>query len=79
MALGLGRPRGQGRSGEQSQSQAVLDFFNNSFLITQQFEGLRALEWEIEGEELITSTSSAYITDEFLQKIVRVKKSSSDE
>lgn len=29
-----------------SNSQAVLDFFDNSFFITDQYAGLRALEWE---------------------------------
>ena len=29
-----------------SPSQAVLDFFNESFYITPQFDGPRALEWD---------------------------------
>ena len=49
-----------------SSSQSVLDFFNNCFYITDQYDGLRALEWEEEGEELICATSSAYMTDAFL-------------
>jgi len=54
-----------------SSSPAVLDFFNNSFYITDQYDGLRALEWEEEGEEKICATSTAYITDEFLQSLVK--------
>ena len=61
-----------------SQSQAVLDFFNQSFLITDQYEGLRALEWEAAGDEKICAIPSIYITDDFMQSLVR-KKSTNDE
>lgn len=57
-----------------SQSQSVLDFFDNSFFITDQYEGLRALEWENQdAEELIIATSCAYLTDEFMQSLVSSK------
>jgi hypothetical protein len=49
-----------------SQSQAVLDFFDKGFLITDQYEGLRALEWEHAGDEKICAIPSLYITDEFM-------------
>ena len=55
-----------------STSQSVLDFFNNSFYITDQYAGLRALEWEEEGEEKICATTTAYMTDEFLQSLVKI-------
>jgi len=62
-----------------SQSQSVLDFFENSFYITDQYAGLRALEWEDRSsEEKITATSSAYLTDVFMQSLV-AKKNDDDE
>ena len=58
-----------------SQSQSVLDFFENSFYITDQYAGLRALEWEDKNsEEKITATSCAYLTDEFMQSLVSNKE-----
>ena len=63
-----------------SPSQSVLDFFENSFLITDQYAGLRALEWEDPySEELITATSCAYLTDEFMQSLVSRKKTAAEE
>lgn len=49
-----------------STSPAVLEFFNTSFYITDQYDGLRAFEWQKEGDEMICATTSAYLTDEFL-------------
>lgn len=52
----------------------MLDFFNDSFLITDQYAGLRALEWEdSNAEEMIIATSCAYLTDEYMQFLVRNK------
>ena len=49
-------------------SQTVLDFFNNSFLITEQYSGLRALEWDDpNSDEKIVATSCAYLTDPTMQ------------
>lgn len=63
-----------------SQSQSVLDFFDNSFFITDQYEGLRALEWENQdAEELIIATSCAYLTDEFMQSLVSSKPDEDEE
>ena len=54
-----------------SSSQSVLDFFDQSFYITDQFSGLRALEWEDpDSEEKIVAISTAYLTDEFMQSLV---------
>ena len=54
-----------------SSSQSVLDFFDQSFYITDQFSGLRALEWEdADSDEKIMAISSAYLTDEFMQSLV---------
>lgn len=54
-----------------SPSQSVLDFFDQSFYITDQFSGLRALEWEdAESDEKIVAIPSAYLTDEFMQSLV---------
>ena len=54
-----------------SSSQSVLDFFDQSFYITDQFSGLRALEWEDpDSEEKIVAVASAYLTDEFMQSLV---------
>jgi len=62
-----------------SQSQSVLDFFENSFYITDQYAGLRALEWEdMSSEEKITATSCAYLTDEFMQSLVANKSNNDD-
>ena len=49
----------------------MLDFFDQSFYITDQFSGLRALEWEdADSDEKIMAISSAYLTDEFMQSLV---------
>ena len=54
-----------------SSSQSVLDFFDQSFYITDQFSGLRALEWEDpDADEKILAIPSAYLTDEFMQSLV---------
>ena len=54
-----------------SSSQSVLDFFDQSFYITDQFSGLRALEWEDpDADEKIIAIPSAYLTDEFMQSLV---------
>ena len=54
-----------------SSSQSVHDFFDQSFYITDQFSGLRALEWEdADSDEKIMAISSAYLTDEFMQSLV---------
>ena len=57
----------------------MLDFFENSFYITDQYAGLRALEWEVDGEEKITATSCAYLTDEFMQSLVAKKEETVEE
>lgn len=63
-----------------SQSQSVIDFFENSFYITDQYAGLRALEWEdMSSEEKITATASAYLTDEYMQSLVASKTEDEDE
>ena len=50
-----------------SKSQAVLDFFDKSYFVTDQYDGLRSLEWENpNSEEMIRDISSAYLTDEYL-------------
>ena len=54
-----------------TESPAVLSFFNDGFLITDQFSGLRALEWEdADTEEKIVAIPTAYLTDEFMQSLV---------
>ena len=53
-----------------SSSQSVLDFFDQSFYITDQFSGLRALEWEDDSDEKIIAIPSAYLTEEFMQSLV---------
>ena len=60
-------------------SQAVFDFFNNSFFITDQYDGLRALEWDDpNSEEMIKAISCAYLSDQYLTSIVRKKKDLKD-
>ena len=41
-------------------------------MVTDQYAGLRALEWDIEGEELIRAVPSAYMTDDYLQSLVKI-------
>ena len=58
-----------------SSSQAVIDFFENSFLITDQYAGLLALQWDDhKKEEMIIATSSAYLTEDYIQSLVSTKK-----
>jgi len=63
-----------------SKSQAVLDFFNNSFFVTDQYNGLRALEWDDpNSEEMILATSCAYLTDQYMQSLVSKKDLNGEE
>ena len=63
-----------------SKSQAVLDFFENSFFITDQYNGLRALEWDDpNSNERIVATSCAYLTDAYMQSMVSKKDLSVDD
>ena len=52
---------------------------NNSFFITDQYDGLRALEWDDpNSEEMIKAISCAYLSDQYLTSIVRKKKDLKD-
>lgn len=52
-------------------SQTVLDFFDSSFYVTDQYSGLHALLWEDESaDDMIVALPTAYLTKDFLQSIV---------
>lgn len=58
----------------------MLDFFENSFYITDQYAGLRALEWEDPNtDEMIMATSCAYLTDGYMQSLVSSKAGKEDD
>ena len=55
----------------ENDSETVLDFFNNSFYVTDQFSGLHALLWEDESvDDMIIALPTAYISSEFIQAFV---------
>ena len=47
--------------------------------MTDQYAGLRALEWEEESEEKICAAASTFITDEYLQSLVKTSPSFHEE
>ena len=62
-----------------SPSQSVLEFFNNSFYITDQFDGPRALEWDDQSiDEKIVAVSTAYLTAEYMQSLTSKKAMDGD-
>ena len=64
----------------ENDSQVVLDFFNKSFFITDQFSEPFAIEWgNDDEEELFTNVPTSYLTKEYLQSIAQGKKAEPDE
>ena len=57
-----------------TKSKAVFDFFEKSFYVTDQFDGLRAFYWDDQlSDEMTVAIPSAYLMDEVLQKLVSDK------
>ena len=59
------------------ESPTVIEFFDQSFFITDQFSGAQALEWTIgeDKDELIVPVASSFLTKEYLQTFVQGKQS----
>lgn len=55
-------------------SPAVNDLFDSSFIITDQYDGPKAIEWEDDDEEKRIAISSAYLTEDLLQILVDPKE-----
>ena len=55
-------------------SPAVNDLFDQSFIITDQYDGPKAIEWEDDDEEKRIAISSAYLTEDLLQILVDPKE-----
>ena len=54
------------------ESEVVLEFFDKSFFITDQFSGTQALEWTLADgiTEQIVPVSTSFLTKEYLQTCV---------